>query len=75
MPGMLTSAVQFIGVPPLGPSLRFIVAVPSTALPGAWPWALTSATWDSVTVTISRTGCCAPVSLPLASLRLNCRLQ
>ena len=44
VPAMLTSALQFIVVPPSERSVRRIVAVPSTALPGAWPWALTSAT-------------------------------
>ena len=40
VPEMLTSASQSIFVPPSSPSDRRMVAVASTALPGAWPWAL-----------------------------------
>ena len=39
-PRSSTSAFQSIRVPPASPSLRSIEAVASTALPGAWPWAL-----------------------------------
>ena len=40
VPAMLTSASQSMRVPPASPSDRRIWAVASTALPGAWPWAL-----------------------------------
>ena len=40
VPDRFTSAVQSMTVVPSGPSDRCISAVASTALPGAWPWAL-----------------------------------
>ncbi len=43
VPDRFTSAFQSMTVVPSGPSDRRISAVASTALPGAWPWALMNA--------------------------------
>ena len=43
VPDRLTSATQSMIVPPSPSSDRFMLAFASTALPGAWPWALMTA--------------------------------
>ena len=53
VPEIVTSAAQSIRVPPLSPSARRIEAVASTALPGAWPWALITASSGGVSWAIS----------------------
>src|SRR6185369_5811244 len=53
LPEIATSALQSIRVPPSSPSLRAIWAVASTALPGAWPWALITARSGGVSSAIS----------------------
>ncbi len=48
VPAMFTSASQSMVVPPVALSDRRIWAVASTALPGAWPWALIVASFGAL---------------------------
>src|SRR5690349_13512968 len=54
VPAMFTSADQSIVVPPPSASFRAIRASASTALPGAWPWALIVAAFGASRSTNSR---------------------